>query len=86
MPVSDAPKAAPTMADSAMGVSMTRSGPKRSMKHVGDFERAAVNADVFAEAEDGGVAVHFFPDSLANGFEIVRSTRGRVQTFKDSSL
>ena len=32
MPVSDAPKAAPTMADSAMGVSMTRSGPKRSMK------------------------------------------------------
>jgi len=31
MPVSEAPNAAPTMADSAMGVSMTRSGPKRSM-------------------------------------------------------
>ena len=37
---------------------------------VGDFERAAVDADVFAEAEDGGVAVHFFPDSLADGFEV----------------
>src|SRR6267143_2266946 len=37
---------------------------------VRDFERAAVNADVFAEAEDGGVAVHFFPDSLADGFEV----------------
>ena len=28
IPVSDAPKAAPTMADSAIGVSITRSGPK----------------------------------------------------------
>jgi hypothetical protein len=37
---------------------------------VGDFERTAINADVFAEAEDGWVAVHFFPDSLADGFEI----------------
>ena len=37
---------------------------------VGDFEGAAVDADVFAEAEDGGVAVHFFPDSLADGFEV----------------
>src|ERR1700723_3178713 len=37
---------------------------------VGDFEGAAVDADVFTEAEDGGVAVHFFPDSLADGFEV----------------
>src|SRR5580704_12411501 len=37
---------------------------------VGDFEGAAVDADVFAETENGGVAVHFFPDSLADGFEI----------------
>ena len=42
---------------------------------VGDFEGAAVNADVFAEAEDGGVAVHFFPDSLADGFEISKLHR-----------
>src|ERR1700693_6235245 len=39
-------------------------------KTVSDFKRAAVNADVFAEAEDRGVAVHFFPDSLADGFEV----------------
>ena len=37
---------------------------------VGDFERAAIDADVFANAEDGGVALHFLPDSLADGFEI----------------
>ncbi len=37
---------------------------------VGDFKSPAVDADVFAEAEDGGVAVHFFPDSLADGFEV----------------
>ena len=37
---------------------------------ISDFESAAVDADVFAEAEDGGVAVHFFPDSLADGFEV----------------
>ena len=37
---------------------------------IGDFECAAINADVFAEAEDRGVAVHFFPDSLADGFEV----------------
>ncbi len=37
---------------------------------VGDFERAAVDADVFAETEDGRIALHFLPDSLADGFEI----------------
>jgi hypothetical protein len=37
---------------------------------VGDFKRPAVDADVFTQAEDGWVAVHFFPDSLADGFEV----------------
>ena len=37
---------------------------------VGDFESSAVDADVFAEAKDTRVAFHFFPDSLADGFEI----------------
>ena len=44
---------------------------------VGDFEGAAVDADVFADAEDGGVALHFFPDSLADGFEIGKLHRVR---------
>jgi hypothetical protein len=35
---------------------------------ISHFKSPAVDADVFAEAEDGGVAVHFFPDSLADGF------------------
>src|SRR5579872_462485 len=37
---------------------------------VGDFEGSAINTDVFAETEDSWVAVHFFPDSLADGFEV----------------
>jgi hypothetical protein len=37
---------------------------------VSDFERAAVDTDVFAETENGWVAIHFFPDSLADGFEV----------------
>jgi len=36
----------------------------------GDFERAAVDADVFPHAEDGRVTLHLLPDSLADGFEI----------------
>src|SRR5579863_1711492 len=47
---------------------------------VGDFEGAAVDADVLAEAEDGGIAVHFFPDSLADGFEV--GELHKVQSFK----
>ncbi len=35
-----------------------------------NFERAAVNTDVFADAEDRGIALHLFPDALANGFKI----------------
>jgi hypothetical protein len=37
---------------------------------VSDFKSTPVYADVFAEAEDGGVVFHFFPDSLADGFEV----------------
>src|ERR1700683_1507640 len=37
---------------------------------VGDLKSSAINSDVFAETENGGVAVHFFPDSLADGFEV----------------
>src|SRR6266849_4912191 len=48
-------------------------------KTVGDFESAAVNADVFAEAEDRGVAVHFFPDSLSDGFEVGELHRVRLK-------
>ena len=45
-------------------------GAKTVDEAVGDFEGAAVNADVFAQAEDGGIAFHLFPDSLAYGFEV----------------
>src|SRR5262249_7221554 len=37
---------------------------------VSHFERAAVNANVFTDAEDGGVGLHFFPESLPDCFEI----------------
>ena len=39
-------------------------------KAISDFKGAAINADVFAEAEDSWIAIHFFPDSLADGFEV----------------
>jgi hypothetical protein len=39
-------------------------------KTVSDFERAAVNANVFTDAEDGGVGLHFFPESLPDCFEV----------------
>ena len=35
----------------------------------GGFERAAVDADVFADSDDSGIAVHFFEHRLADGFE-----------------
>src|SRR2546421_60473 len=49
---------------------------------VRDFEGATVNADVFAETEDSGVVFHFFPDSLADGFEV--SELHKFQDFKVS--
>ena len=36
---------------------------------VGDFESAAVDADVLADGDDGGIALHFFEHGLADGFE-----------------
>src|SRR4029077_18953407 len=47
-------------------------------KAIRDFKRAAVDADVLAEAEDGGVTFHFLPYSLADGFEISESGHGRI--------
>ena len=43
---------------SEIGVSMTRDSPKRFEQPLGDLERAAVRADVLAEAEDVLVALH----------------------------
>src|SRR5208282_1001840 len=37
---------------------------------VGDFEGAAVDADVLTQAKDTRVALHLLPDSLADGFEV----------------
>src|SRR5262249_36143270 len=44
---------------------------------LGDFERASINADVFAQTEHGGIAFHLFPDSLTNGFEITELGHGQ---------
>src|SRR5689334_11505436 len=35
-----------------------------------NFEGAAVDADVLADTENGRIALHLFPDSLADRFEI----------------
>ena len=37
---------------------------------VGDFESPAIDSDVLTNAEDSGVALHFFPYTLANRFQI----------------
>ena len=63
------PIAAPTMADSLMGVSITRSQPKRASRPFGDLERAAIHAHILAEQDDGRIAVHFLGHGLANCFE-----------------
>ena len=39
-------------------------------KAVRHFERAAVNANVFTDTEDGGVGLHLFPESLPDCFEV----------------
>ena len=57
------------MADSLMGVSITRSQPKRSSKPFGHFERAAVDADIFADEHDCGIAIHLLEERLADGFQ-----------------
>src|SRR5262249_38482996 len=44
-----------------------------SFEHAcGDFERSTVNADVLAEDEHTFVLLHFFPDTLANRFDVRR--------------
>ena len=65
-----APAAAPTMAASEIGVSITRCSPNFAMQPFGDLERAAVRADVLAQAEDVGVALHLLEQRFANRFEI----------------
>src|SRR5215469_18207432 len=37
---------------------------------VGDLESAAVDTDVFSDAKDGGIALHLFPDALADCLEV----------------
>ncbi len=70
MPIRAAPMAAPTMADSEIGVSITRIGPKRSSIPFGNLEGAAVDADILAEDEDAVVLLHFFPDAIPDGVEV----------------
>ena len=65
-----APAAAPTMPISEIGVSITRSSPNRVEQALGDLERAAVRADVLAEAEDVRVALHLLEERLADRLEI----------------
>ena len=71
-PMCAAPIAAPTMAASLIGVSITRSGPNSSRKPVGDLERAAVDPDVLAEDEDALVAAHLLGHRLADRLEVRR--------------
>src|SRR5581483_7466055 len=35
-----------------------------------DFERASIYADVFANTEDSGIALHLFPNAFADCFDI----------------
>ena len=69
-PMCAAPAAAPTIAASAIGVSMTRCSPKLGQEPLGHLEGAAVHADVLAEEEDALVALHLFPQGLADGLEV----------------
>src|SRR5580692_368758 len=54
---------------------------KFSEEALGDFECAAVNADIFADGDDGRVACHFFEHGLADGFHHSdwSSGRGRLR-------
>ena len=72
MPIIAAPTAAPTIAVSAIGVSMTRSSPNSAMQAVGHLEGAAVDADVLAEQEDALVALHLLADALADRVDVRR--------------
>src|SRR5437763_3440147 len=50
--------------------------PEAVDEAVGNLEGTAVDADIFAEAEDSRIALHFFPDTLADGFEISKLRHG----------
>ena len=70
MPIIAAPTAAPTIAVSEIGVSMTRSSPNSRDEAVGDLEGAAVDADVFAEQEDALVPLHLLAQALADRVDV----------------
>ena len=53
---------------------------------VGDLEGPAVDADVLTNAKDGGIALHFLPDTLADGFEIGQLRHGRFFRLNSSVL
>ena len=63
------PQAAPMMALSLMGVSITRSQPNRCEQTFAGLERAAIHAHVFAQQHDGRIALHLFIHGLLDGFE-----------------
>ena len=65
MPIIAAPIAAPTIAVSEIGVSMTRSAAERLEQTLGRLEGAAVDADVFADDEDPLVALHLLARGAA---------------------
>src|ERR1700690_579273 len=43
---------------------------------VGDLKGSAVDADVLADAENGRIALHLFPNSLTDGFQISKLRHG----------
>ena len=51
---------------------------------VGDLECAAVDADVFAEDEHAFVALHLFPDSLADRFNVGGEGHGLLDSLVDT--
>src|ERR1700719_335785 len=59
---------------------------------VGNFEGATVDTDVLAQTKDRWVALHFLPDSLADGFEIgddgheLRSVQQRTRGYQLSAV
>ena len=65
-----APAAAPTIPISEIGESITRCLAELVEQAFGDLERAAVCADVLAEAEDVRVALHLLEQRFANRLEI----------------
>jgi hypothetical protein len=65
MPVSAAPTAAPASPSSLIGVSITRSGPKRFRRSARHAEGAAVHADVLAEQEHARIGLHRLREAFA---------------------